>query len=303
VRDVLTKTGFYVSEIPRTRGFSFDIIARRDRVLLIAKVLANVDALGETTARELRLVASNLEGSPLLVGARSGSGELQQGVVYNRFEVPILSLATLKEYLEEGIPPFIFSAPGGLYVRLDSEVLRRARDRDISLGRLAEVAHVTRRSIQMYMEGMSATIDAATLLEDFLGEPLVKPIEPLGVPRVPEAEAEPLQTLGEFQRHIVDLLRDLGFNVVPVHRSPFDAITRDQDLIFLAGLEQWERDFLEKAVAVVAVSRVAEKEPVLFVERRSRKAHLKGIPIIEASELQDLDDPGAVEELMEERKG
>jgi hypothetical protein len=48
---------------------------------------------------------------------------------------------------------------------------------------------------------------------------------------------------------------------------------------------------------------VAEKEPVLFVEKRSRKAHLKGIPIIEASELQDLDDPGAVEELMEERKG
>src|SRR3989304_1669875 len=102
------------------------------------------------------------EAPPLVVGERSGTGPLEDGVIYSRFGVPILARQTFVEFLEDGVPPFVFSAPGGLYVRLDTEALRRAREeRQISLGTLADVAGVSRRTIQMYPEGVAAAGDIA----------------------------------------------------------------------------------------------------------------------------------------------
>ena len=62
VRDVLAKTGFYLSEKQDTRGLSFDIVARRDDQLILVKVLQNVDAFAKQNADELRLLATTLEG-------------------------------------------------------------------------------------------------------------------------------------------------------------------------------------------------------------------------------------------------
>src|SRR5207245_1433198 len=122
----LAKTGFCLSRPHGERGLCFDFVARRDDTLLNVKVLQNVDALSKDTAHELLEVARILEGSPLVVGERSGTGSLEDGVIYTRFGVSILSRRTLGEFLEEGIPPFLYSAPGGLYVRLDADALRRA---------------------------------------------------------------------------------------------------------------------------------------------------------------------------------
>src|SRR5438552_6388245 len=165
------KTGFFLSRPHGERGLCFDLVARRDDTLLIVKVFQNVDALSKETAQELKAIARTLEGSPLVVGERSGTGSLEDGVIYSRFGVPILCRSPLLEFLEEGVPPFLFSAPGGLYVQLDAAALRRMRDeRGLSLGALAEIAGVSRRSLQMYLEGRAATLDVATRLEDASSE-------------------------------------------------------------------------------------------------------------------------------------
>jgi len=119
VREALTRSGFTVSKPLNMRSISFDIVARRDRSLLLVKVLTNVDAFSKENADDMKTLAEALSGSPLLVGERSGAGEIEEGIVYSRFNVPIISLRTLTELLWENVPPFIFAAPGGLYVKLD----------------------------------------------------------------------------------------------------------------------------------------------------------------------------------------
>src|SRR3989442_9381333 len=146
----------------------------------MVKVLLNVDSFSKQGAEELRMIATSLKGAPLLIGERSGAGSLEDGVIYARSGVPILSRQTFIDFFEEGVPPFIFSAPGGLYVKLDGEALRRARDaKQISLGALAEVAGVSRRAIQMYLEGMSATIDIPLRLAGLAGRAPPVPLDPL----------------------------------------------------------------------------------------------------------------------------
>ncbi len=90
-----------------------------------------------------------------------------------------MSAQTLAEHLLEEIPPYIFAAPGGLYVKLDGDRLGDIRaERGLSLGTLADVAGVSRRTIQLYETGMGAMIDAALRLEEFLDTQIVEPIDP-----------------------------------------------------------------------------------------------------------------------------
>ncbi|MEE9151451.1 MAG: transcriptional regulator, partial [Thermoplasmata archaeon] len=124
VREVLIHLGFSVSEPHSMRSISFDIVARRDDVLLIIKILGNVDAFNRDNAKELQILANLLQGSPIILGLKNSTSDLEDGVVYFRHGIPIISLGTFKDFFIEDVPPFVFAAPGGLYVHMDGELLR-----------------------------------------------------------------------------------------------------------------------------------------------------------------------------------
>lgn len=302
-REALAKTGFFLSRPHGERGLCFDLVARRDDTLLIVKVFQNVDALSKETAHELKVIARTLEGSPLVVGERSGTGPLEDGVIYSRFGVPILCQSTLLEFLEEGIPPFLFSAPGGLYVRLDADALRRMRDdRGLSLGALAEIAGVSRRTIQMYLEGMAATLDVAMRLEDFLSEPLALPVDPFSFVDDATSGKRLAPRLEGFERELFQRLERLGYDVLPTARSPFDALSKRETTTFLTGVGGAEIALDRKAEVVSNISRVVEKDSVMFVVRRSVRMSIRGVPLIGREELRRARDTDDVEALISERK-
>ena len=116
VRAMLTRAQFEVSKPLSMRGTRFDIVARRDDILIIIKVLSNVDAFSKDNAEELLCIGQALGASPILIGERSGSGEIESGIIYSRFGIPIISVGTLSDYIIEDVPPLIFSASGGFYV-------------------------------------------------------------------------------------------------------------------------------------------------------------------------------------------
>jgi putative transcriptional regulator len=159
VRRILSRSGFLISDRMRVRSVSFDIAARKDDRVMLIKVLLNVDSFGPDGSKELRLLATRLNASPVLIGLSSNIGKLEDGVVYSRSGVPIVSLKTFSDFMLEGVPPYVFSAPGGLYVKINGEALEKARaKKNVSLGTLAEIAGVSRRAVQMYQDGMGTTI-------------------------------------------------------------------------------------------------------------------------------------------------
>jgi putative transcriptional regulator len=303
VREVLGKTGFYLSDNINTRGMSFDVIGRRDQNLLLIKVLLNVDAFTEKNANELKLIAKTLGGSPILIGQKSGGGRLEEGVIYSRFGVPILSKETFVDFFTEGVPPYVFSAPGGLYVRLDGDFLRRLRDqKNISLGTLAEVAGVSRRTVQMYLEGMSATIDIALRLEEFFGEPLVVPVDPFVYTKGVEEALASWGDFDAFEKHIFHKLKSLGYSILPTVKCPFEALTRDADSLFLTGVRGRNENVEQKVAIVSSISRVAERDSVIFVEKTGVRMSIKGTPLIGKEELKRIKEREEIEDLIKERK-
>ena len=304
VRDILAKAGFYVSRTLVMRRISFDVVARRDKILLIIKVLGNIDSFSKENAEELKVLAEALEASPLVIGERSGSGDMEEGIVYSRFGIPIVSIDTLSDFVLEGIPPFIFAAPGGLYVKLDSELLRKLREeKNISLGTLAEVAGVSRRTIQMYESGMGATIDVATRIEEYLNELLVVPLDPFIYNSRTGQHLVDLNKLDVFGQEVFGILDRLGYSIVPTVKCPFEALTSHDRTLILTGLGKDESKLVEKAHTVADISKITERKSMIFIERVRNRCSIGGTPLIGRDELKKMDESDTLFDLVISRSG
>ncbi|MDH4123294.1 MAG: transcriptional regulator [Thermoplasmata archaeon] len=303
VRQLLADCGFYVTDPINLKGISFDLIARRDDQLLILKILQNIDAFGKEDANQMRKLASALSGSPAVVGSRTSSKKLGEGIIYSRFGIPILSFDTLQEFMKEGVPPFIFAAPGGLYVKIDSDLLRTIRrEKNISLGALAEIAGVSRKAIQMYEEGMGTMIEIAIRMEEFLNEPLVLPLNPFEYGMdIESISSDVFEDNDLLHEDIFRLLSSIGYSVLPTARCPFEAITTDDKIFLLTGVERYGPMLERKARAVTSISKVVEKKAVIITDKDSHLKSLRKTPLICRDELAKMRDRQKILEIIRER--
>ncbi|MHB1932183.1 MAG: transcriptional regulator [Thermoplasmata archaeon] len=319
IQAILGRTGFHVTGTHNIRPSSFDLVARRDSLLLLVKVLKNIDALGPDEAERLRELSRLIPAVGLVVGATSGTSPLEAGVVYMRYGIPILTEETLKEYVEKGIPPFLFSSPGGIFARINGPRLRELReDRRLSLGALASAAGVSRRTIQLYEEGAGAEITVIERIETYLGEPVVEPIDlfarrseeapepadesdrPLdrGGPGVPEPTGDPLRD------GVVRQLGDIGLTVTVTVRAPFDAFSRTpvaRPEILLTGVGSL-RAAHHRATILHGLARVIEGHAMFVVREESRTSSIDGLPIFTVQELKRSRDHDELLEALSERE-
>ncbi len=333
VRESLERSGFYVSDAHGIRPSSFDLAARRDSSLLLVKVLKNIDALDAGEARRLLELGELFPATALVIGQRSGATKLEAGVVYNRYGVPILAEETLQEYLEKALPPFLFSSPGGIFARIDGVRLRALREtHQLSLGALASVAGVSRRTIQLYEDGAGAEVDVVERIESFLGEPIAIPIDifhrvPAGAASERESERPGREDSGESttparskggeheRTSTGDSLRDgvfrqldgMGWEVVWTIRCPFDALTRAPPTerpaeLLLTGVGSF-RTAQHRAEVLHQLARVTEGHALFIVRDSSSHTSVDGMPIVTVTELRRRRDRDELLDLITEREG
>lgn len=315
-REILAKTGFYISANFRARNVSFDFIARRDDLLLIVKVLYNVLSFTKENAEEMRIVANMLGGVPLIIGTKSGRQNVIEGIVYVRYNIPIMHPNTLKEYLMEGVPPFIFAARGGFYVHLDGDLLRNLRKkRNISLGKLASDVGVSRKSIQMYEENkMNPMVEVAIRIEEYFRHPIIKPLDPLKRVEEDEFDEETLKIEHDeshkIEGAVYERLRQLGYYVVSMRKAPFDALTKEKDIsssahhhVIILGVDRTLREAAAKGYILGNIASVAEKDSVVIIaEKKLHKENIRGTPVVLKKELEKIEGADEMYDLILERK-
>ena len=313
---MLVRAGYCLSAESALRPLSFDVAARRDGELLLVKVLTNVDGLSEPVAQELRVIAQFLEATPLVIGERSSSRELEPGAVYLRYGVRIVAFDTLQEYLEHGVAPLVYAAPGGFYVNLDGARLRALREaRGLSLGDLAQAAGVSRRAIGMYEEGMGAMVEVAARLEEFLDEPLALPVNPFQKPAAADAfPAPPAEGFARtFEGAVLRAMSDMGFRVATTSKSPFAAVTREaapgdssprgEQRVVLTGFAGETPDLARRAAATANLCEVTETYGVFFVERTTTRFAIEGTPVVSREELVRVGEPEDLIRILAQRRG
>jgi len=305
VKKILADAKFQVSVLDSARPMSFDILARRGNILLIIKVLTNIDAFSEEAASDLKTLSSLLGGSPLIIGEKNSLNLLEDNVAYFRFGIGAITPNTLKNYLIEGEPVIAYAGPGGLYVNIDEEKFKKARERrSISIGALARELGISRRMARMYEEGANARLEIAKRIEKILGKDVVSPIDLHGERKkyLVENLEKDISRFKIFQREVLSLMREIGYRIIPVERCPFEAFSKERKNVLLTCINKFNYRVIRKAKLVKDIAKITEQEAVFFTDRYKFGGNVEGIPVVLKSELEKMKDPEDIVDLIIERK-
>ena len=78
---------------------SFDIVARKNLLILLLKTFINIDSVNDKNAHEMKQLANIFLASPIIVGSKSRNGILEDGVIYERYDIPAIGFETLKNMI------------------------------------------------------------------------------------------------------------------------------------------------------------------------------------------------------------
>jgi putative transcriptional regulator len=277
---VLEKNGFSCFA-PLDAKSCFDLVARKDKTLLLLKLLNNIDSLREDQAQELRALAFNHGGAALLIGRKSKAHELMAGVVYERYKLPVLSPETFSLVIRKQELPEKRCYKGRLVADLDSKALEQKLE-DVNVNSLAKKLGVSRRSIYNYASGSRIDFEKAEELEELLDASLIKRQEVFKDPLPP-----PPSVLSGYLKK----MQDIGFTVIPVHRG-FDALASEQESLLLDAQKD-ESKAKKRAEFMGKLGQFFKSKPV-FVMKKGRDS-LKGIPVVKEKEISKA---GSADELL-----
>ncbi|MEM4747492.1 MAG: transcriptional regulator [Archaeoglobaceae archaeon] len=292
---LLRKEGYELVELVDTKPRCFDIIARKDNRTLLIKVLYNVDSLKMETAEEMRKIAKLLKAIPLVVGEKFKFDFLERRVVYTRYNLPVINLATFYDYLK-GELPYIYSAPGGYYVKIDAEKMRKARETlGMSLGAAAKKLGVSKRTVMNYEEGADASVEVAIKLEELFGN-VIKRIDFSEF-----IKDDKVYEKGEEENEIISKLREIGISVYTVKHTPFDAISKVEKREILIGIKQ-VREIEKRAMLMGKVSQIICTDAAYITEREMKK-RIDSVVFVHKEELESMQSPEDFISLIDEKTG
>ena len=304
---ILGKAGFIISERCDTRPRSFDIAARRNNLLLLIKIISNIDGLNEETTKEMQFLSRHLHGYPIVIGEKTRDHSLEGGVVYFRYGIPAINISTMQDYFVEEMPPLIYAEHGGLYVNLDGFILKQERiKKNISLGALASLLGVSRRTISKYEDGeMAASVDVAIKLEEVLDKGFTVSVDIFE--KLHSSESQKQETAVKQYSNVFSILENMGFDVMPISQAPFDAVSqtsnrKDENSTILTGVGDYTRTIVKKAHLMSSISEVAGTQSLLIVHGVSKMKNIEKTVLIDDKELKKFDDKDDFIDLLQERR-
>jgi len=299
INKILTTEGFQTSNIYNQS--CFDMLARRQLILLLMKALVNIDSVNESHVEEIRKISNVFLASPILVGLKTRNHLLEEDVVYERHGIPAVSINTFKNMIINNDFPEVLADRGGYFVNINGDVLKECRDKySLSLKDLANLAHVSRETIYNYENGkVKANIETAMMLEEVLNTKITFDIDLL----------EPYQNNEDIETNDNNDLAKLGFGVVSTKKSPFDALAKpntdkkNKESPLITDLEK-NRDIKtlkRMAVPLKDLSLITSANPFFIIKNDKFKESIEGIPVIKSWELKEADDSAKFIKLVKER--
>lgn len=286
-------------------GFCFDFVAKKRNLIMLLKLLFNIDSLTPGTAGDMKAVADSLSTYPLLIGKRTRGREMEDGVVYERYGISSVTPNTLEDAVAHRMLPSIISARGGYYVAIDGEKLRETRvKKSISLGELAEKAGVTRRMMCKYeSEDAKPALSIALKLEESLSGDFIACVNIFSRPIIEESPE--LEMFSAYKKAVFSKLASVGMEVHPAKRAPFDAVAlapeekkamlgRAEEKALSSSAE--EVKFLKQMLELILMD-------AFFVFNYSKEKNMEGMPVLVKKEIDRIRSAEELIELIEKRKG
>ena len=295
---ILTESGFTVSEQCSSRPSCFDFVARKNRTLFFLKSQHGISSLSPHDLRELRSISDYFSAASLLICDRTREKPLEDDTVYTRHGVVVVTFKTFENVLVRGLSPLIQASPGGYYVQIDSRALRRRRQElGLSVGDVADMVGISRRTIYGYERGLvKASVPAAYNMIRVLGIPVAKQVNILERSREQQRccflnAARQMLSRNRLLQRIMNTFAKS--HIATVKRAPFDfVILVPEGRRILGGVANAKEHELSRRVdEILSVSKVVDAHPVLITEgEQSLKTDIPCVSCEEVARMNGLED-------------
>lgn len=294
VESLFEDAGFHLSRRCCTKPSCFDFAARRENKLLFAKVQSNIGNVYEKDAYGLTTLSDAFHGTSLFICEKTRNKPLEDDTLYMRYGVKAITLRTLEDALSRGFGPLIEAGPGGYYVKLDGDAVRKERLKNgLSIGKTADILGVSRRTLYGYERGMAkASVLTAYKLASILGIPVVEPLDlfqPIAKTEGFLATAKRIISESRFLQFIIKKLRQFNFTVFQLGRAPFDFVARNPiNGVTLIGAIAYEEEdnFRIKTEEIVSISKITGTQPMYLTD--SDNISVDSIPLIQRKDFKKI---------------
>ena len=264
----------------------FDIIAKKDKLFLL-KVLFNVDGLLESHAKSMRAMAHFLSANPFVISEVNNREKLLDGVVYERYELPVVTSNTFENILD-GYVSISFSAKGRHTVEIDVNVLKEKRRKmNYSLKKLADLVGISKKAMyEIESQRVNPKESTAKRLEKILDVNLIKKYEP----KIPEkVEIKPRD---RFTLTISRKLQSIGIDNSYIYSKTFNLVGRiDKSLISFVGVKPKK----ESVKQIEEISDIASSYAVVISKKYDM---FLDVPSISEEKLKKIKNPKELKEVL-----
>jgi putative transcriptional regulator len=270
----LKNAGFTVSQICCSRPSCFDFAARKNHDLIFIKVHPDIDSLSPHDSEELGAITESVSGAPLLISKKARDKPLEDDTVYSRYDTYAVTQRTFENIMLHKVAPLIQAGPGGYYVEIDCETVKQRRQElGLSVGELAKLVGISRRTLYGYERGMGkASVAAAYNMIYTLGVPVARPVNVLEK----TGKRHKCYILATAKRVIVRnklinrLFRKFGnHNMTTVKKAPFDFIAAfpEEKARIIGGVVVGDELELDRRIdEILSISRLIEAYPILITD-------------------------------------
>lgn len=294
VESLFRNANFHLSQKLSTQPCCLDFAARRKNKLAFIKVRPNIGYIYEKDAYGLATLSNAFNATSLFVCEKTRNKSLEDDTLYTRYGVGAVTIRTLEDALLQGHGPLIEAGPGGYYVELEGEAIKKVRlEKGLSIGKAAELLGVSRRTLYGYERGMAkASVLTAYKLMEMLGVPVAKSInlfQPLAKAEGIISTARRIISESRFLRLIISKLRQLNFAVFQLRRAPFDFIAKNQKnqtILMGAIAHEQEENFTVRTEDIVSLSKVIGAQPIFVTD--SEDLFIDSVPLIRQKDFEQI---------------
>lgn len=293
---IMKGAGFEISSRCSSRPSCFDYVARKDETMLLIKVQLDIDNFSQADSKELIAISNCISASVLLISEKTREKPLEDDTVYSRYDISAVTSKTFENIMIRGMHPLIEAGPGGYYVEIDcAAVKRRRQELGLSVGEMAEMIGISRRTLYGYERGITkASVAAAYNLICTLGVPIAKPVnifeKPKDQKRVFLGKAGNINIKNKFLKKI--LRKFASYNIAAIKKAPFDFLVNvpEEKMRIVGGVANDKERSLDRRVEeIISVSKVVKAHPVLITN--GQKPLDKDISCVPKEELSKIRNP------------
>ena len=270
---ILEKAGFQLSQRCTSRPSCFDLAVQRKKQLTFIKVYANIGNISAKDASELQTISECFSATRLIIGEKTRRKPLEDDTVYCRYNIYAITTKTLEDMVIHEVHPLVEAGPGGCYIELDGNLIRKRRQElELSVGKLAEMLGISRRTLYGYERGMAkAAVSTAYKLEWILGVPVAQFIDMFQfTPKGTDfATARRIVIKHHLLQTVFRKFTQFNFRVAHTGRAPFDFIAQcsEKELKIIGGVaDKKERNVDQRTEEIISVGKIINAQPVFITD-------------------------------------